>query len=947
MQVDAPPLAHQATTPMLVSPSSSSAASAAAAADAAKGERLRALLFGAEHAERAGDLAGAQVSEKERERGKGVFSTILSFVSAFARSRSKNKKNSKTSSSLQSLWLQLLTFLQAEGALSVTTQAHGRALRERCGRRLHALAAERAAVAAAEQQQQQGATAAAAATGGEFVFFGGGEENNHRSSSSSSSSTAVADLAARLRISGSSSDAVRNMGLLFAAGKPPPRKFPRRGEKGGGGEGENGNGNAAERRAQRQHAAAAAAAAAAADSPSPRLPRQPLGPSSTNNNNSNNNEAANAAAPPPAPFARANALKRDSQGLVKGFYTAEGETGVAPPPPLSLPQQRAMLPPPAPQQQHHQQQDRQQQQQQQRWEAPPPPPAAAAAAAAPGFQSARSKLIAEVNKAGSSAAAVTGGFTAHVGRNGENDGFGSCEASDYSSGSMFPNGRGAFAASGLHPPGLLKNRANAAGVSAAGFVPPFIARAMGTPTGVGLRKNNPNQQQQTRAPQQQEAPPQQGGEAAGGPLSDRTRRLLGIDGFQPDGVTLLLLPDSLSRLDPHTVELVCNELLDDAPSVSWDDIAGQASAKRAVHELAVWPMLNPHLFTGARAPPAGLLLFGPPGTGKTLLGRAVAANVDASFFSISASSLTSKWIGEGEKLVRALFAVARALAPSVVFVDEIDSLLSARKADGEHESSRRMKTELLVQMEGCASSGNASSKDANGNELPPKRVLVIGATNRPEELDEAARRRMPKQLYVPLPCGEARRAMVLRAFGGAVDEGEEEAGGGDGDGGGSEKRRDPKAIKTRAGAGGVVHALTSSDVTRVVARTEGYSGSDMRSLIQEACQGPVRDALRGSLPGMRSGNNEGGSGNGGNGKQLGSLTAADLRPVVLRDFAAASRVARPSVEPGEVKRYEEYDVKHGARYCADGEVVAAGGGSGGGGGGGEGNGGAREAMEEW
>ena len=262
MQVDAPPLAHQATTPMLVSPSSSSAASAVAAADAAKGERLRALLFGAEHAERAGDLAGAQVSEKERERGKGVFSTILSFVSAFARSRSKNKKNSKTSSSLQSLWLQLLTFLQAEGALSVTTQAHGRALRERCGRRLHALAAERAAVAAAEQQQQQGATAAAAATGGEFVFFGGGEENNHRSSSSSSS-TAVADLAARLRISGSSSDAVRNMGLLFAAGKPPPRKFPRRGEKGGGGEGENGNGNAAERRAQRQHAAAAAAAAAA------------------------------------------------------------------------------------------------------------------------------------------------------------------------------------------------------------------------------------------------------------------------------------------------------------------------------------------------------------------------------------------------------------------------------------------------------------------------------------------------------------------------------------------------------------------------------------------------------------------------------------------------------------------------------------------------------------
>ena len=82
-------------------------------------------------------------------------------------------------------------------------------------------------------------------------------------------------------------------------------------------------------------------------------------------------------------------------------------------------------------------------------------------------------------------------------------------------------------------------------------------------------------------------------------------------------------------------------------------------------------------------------------------------------------------------------------------------------------------------------------------------------------------------------------------------------------------------------------------------------------------------------------------------KRLGALTAADLRPVVLRDFAAASRVARPSVEPGEVKRYEEYDAKHGARYCADGEVAAAGGIGGVGGGGGGGGGGDEEAMEEW
>lgn len=298
------------------------------------------------------------------------------------------------------------------------------------------------------------------------------------------------------------------------------------------------------------------------------------------------------------------------------------------------------------------------------------------------------------------------------------------------------------------------------------------------------------------------------------------------------------------------IEQVCNEVIHSGGQITWDDIAGQSAAKKLIQEVVVWPMLNPHIFKGARAPPKGILLFGPPGTGKTLLGKAIASNIRASFFSISASSLTSKWIGEGEKLVRTLFAVAGWLAPSVIFIDEIDSLLSARKSDGEHEASRRLKTEMLVQMEGCDPS------------TMERRVLLIGATNRPEELDEAARRRMPKQLYIPLPDSDARREMVLRQLG-------------------------PE--------GSISASLSDADVEKIVAKTDGYSGSDMKNLIQEACQGPVRDAVRAAGAGVAA------------------LEEKDLRPVVLRDIAIASKAQRASVEASEIVRYEEYNEKHGAK----------------------------------
>ncbi|EPY85514.1 fidgetin-like protein [Camelus ferus] len=189
-----------------------------------------------------------------------------------------------------------------------------------------------------------------------------------------------------------------------------------------------------------------------------------------------------------------------------------------------------------------------------------------------------------------------------------------------------------------------------------------------------------------------------------------------------------------------------NEVMDQGPPVSWDDIAGLEFAKATIREVVVWPMVRPDIFTGLRGPPKGILLFGPPGTGKTLIGKCIASQSGATFFCISASSLTSKWVGEGEKMVRALFAVARCQQPAVIFIDEIDSLLSQR-GDGEHESSRRIKTEFLVQLDGAATSAE-------------DRVLVVGATNRPQEIDEAARRRLAKRLYIPLPEAPAREQIV-------------------------------------------------------------------------------------------------------------------------------------------------------------------------------------------
>lgn len=219
-------------------------------------------------------------------------------------------------------------------------------------------------------------------------------------------------------------------------------------------------------------------------------------------------------------------------------------------------------------------------------------------------------------------------------------------------------------------------------------------------------------------------------------------------------------------VDPQSAKQILNDIVVRGDEVHWDDIAGLDGAKKALKEAVVYPFLRPDLFSGLREPARGMLLFGPPGTGKTMLARAVATESKSTFFSVSASSLTSKWHGESEKLVRALFGLAKALAPSIIFVDEIDSLLSARSSGSEHEASRRSKTEFLIQwsdLQRAAAGREQSPRDKKEGDAT--RVLVLAATNMPWDIDEAARRRFVRRQYIPLPEHHVREQQIRTLLG--------------------------------------------------------------------------------------------------------------------------------------------------------------------------------------
>ncbi|TKY67733.1 MSP1 protein [Spatholobus suberectus] len=286
--------------------------------------------------------------------------------------------------------------------------------------------------------------------------------------------------------------------------------------------------------------------------------------------------------------------------------------------------------------------------------------------------------------------------------------------------------------------------------------------------------------------------------------------------------------------------------------VKFDDIGALEDVKKALNELVILPMRRPELFSHGNLlrPCKGILLFGPPGTGKTLLAKALATEAGANFISITGSTLTSKWFGDAEKLTKALFSFASKLAPVIIFVDEVDSLLGARGGAFEHEATRRMRNEFMAAWDGLRSKEN-------------QRILILGATNRPFDLDDAVIRRLPRRIYVDLPDAE-NRMKILRIF--------------------------------------LAQENLDSDFQfdKLANLTDGYSGSDLKNLCIAAAYKPVQELLEEEKKGASNG------------------TTSVIRPLNLDDFIQSKSKVGPSVaydatSMNELRKWNEMYGEGGSR----------------------------------
>jgi vacuolar protein-sorting-associated protein 4 len=295
---------------------------------------------------------------------------------------------------------------------------------------------------------------------------------------------------------------------------------------------------------------------------------------------------------------------------------------------------------------------------------------------------------------------------------------------------------------------------------------------------------------------------------------------------------------AVSSEEQELIDSISGTIVTESPNVKWDDIAGLDNVKQALREAIVLPIAKPQLFTGARKPWSGILLFGPPGCGKTLLAKAAATECKATFFSASSADLLSKWLGESEKLISSLFKVARLKAPSLIFMDEIDSIATKRGEGSESGGERRVKTQLLSEIQGLKSTHD-------------KPLLVLGATNRPWDIDNAMLSRFEKRVHVPLPDLKARAGIFN--------------------------------IHTE----GVNTALTDEDFIELAVRTEGYSGRDIANICREVIMLPVREL---DMSGLLED----------------SDMEVNVRDIELKDFKKTLKKVKPMTNQTLLKQYNDW-----------------------------------------